>query len=139
VLRGWKSLIVLIQLSSSFLWERKFRVSVEGEMSTPREFQAAVPQGSLLSPKLYNIYVNDPPKIQGVYLALCTDDTCLYATDRKEGFIVRKLQRCLSSMDAWCERWNIKINYDKTQGIYFSHSRRPPMSHLTMNGKESHL
>jgi hypothetical protein len=32
------------------------------------------------------------------------NDTCLYATDRKEGVIVRKLQRGLSSMETWCER-----------------------------------
>jgi hypothetical protein len=41
-----------------------------------------------------------------------------------------------ASMEAWCERWNIKINEDKTQGIYFSRSRRPPVSHLTLNGKD---
>jgi hypothetical protein len=33
------------------------------------------------------------------------------------------------------ERWNIKINEDKTQGIYFFHSPRPPVSHLTLNGR----
>jgi hypothetical protein len=33
-------------------------------------------------------------------------------------------------METWCERWNIKINEDKTRGIYFSRSRRPPESHL---------
>jgi hypothetical protein len=56
--------IRLIQLISSFLSERKFRVSVEGEMSMPREMRAGVPQGSVLSPTLYNIYVNDPPKLK---------------------------------------------------------------------------
>jgi hypothetical protein len=126
----------LIQLIGSFLSERKFRVSVEDKMSTPREMQAGVPQGSVLSPTLYNIYVNDPPQTQGVHLALFADNTCLYATDRKEGFIVRKLQHGLCSMEAWCEHWSIKINEDKTQGIYFSHSCRPPVSHLTLNGKD---
>jgi retron-type reverse transcriptase len=53
----------LIQLISSFLSDRKFRVSVEGEMSTPRAMEAGVPQGSVLSPNLYNIYVNDPPNL----------------------------------------------------------------------------
>jgi hypothetical protein len=86
----------LIQLISSFLSELKFRVSVEGKMSTPREMQAGVPQGLVLSPTLYNIFVNDPSQTPGVYLALFADDTCLYATDRKEGFIVRKLQRDLT-------------------------------------------
>jgi retron-type reverse transcriptase len=120
----------LIQLISSFS-ERKFIVSVEGEISTPTEMQAGVPQGSVLSPILYNIYVNDPPQTQGVHLALFADDTCLYATDRKEGFIVRKLQRGLTSIEAW----NIKINEDKTQGIYFSHSHPPPVSRLTLHGR----
>jgi hypothetical protein len=50
-------------------------------------------------------------------LSLFADDTCLYATDREEGFVVRKLQRGLRSIETWCERWNIKINEDKTQGI----------------------
>jgi hypothetical protein len=57
-------------------------------MYTPREMQAVVPQGSVLSPTLYNAYVNDPPQTPGVHLALFADDTCVYATDRKEGFIL---------------------------------------------------
>jgi hypothetical protein len=76
-----------------------------------------------------------PPQTPGIYLALFGDDTYLYATDRKEGFVVRKLQRDLSSMETWCERWNIKINKDKTQGIYFSRRRPPPESHLALNGR----
>jgi hypothetical protein len=38
-------------------------------------------------------------------------------------------------METWCERWNIKINEDKTRGIYFSRSHRPPEFHLTLNGQ----
>jgi hypothetical protein len=41
----------LLKLIGSFLSQRKFSVSVEGEMSTPRKMQAGVPQGSVLSPK----------------------------------------------------------------------------------------
>jgi hypothetical protein len=48
---------------------------------------------------------------------------------------MRKLQRGLNSMAAWCERWNIKINEDKTRAIYFSHRIRPPGSPLTLNGR----
>jgi hypothetical protein len=80
-------------------------------MSTPREMQAGVPQGSVLSPTLFSLYINDAP-----HLALFADDTYLYATDRKEGFIVRKLQRGLSSMETRSESWHIKINEDKDSG-----------------------
>jgi hypothetical protein len=70
----------------------------------------------------------------GVHLALFADDTCQYATDRKVGYIVRKLQRGLNSMVAWYESWNIKINEDRTRAIYFSHQRAPHES-LILNGR----
>jgi hypothetical protein len=44
------------------------------------------------------------------------------------------LQRGLSSMMAWCEHWNIKINEVKTTEI-FSHQIRQPESLLTLNGR----
>jgi hypothetical protein len=99
--------------------------------------EAGVPQGSVLSPTLYNLYINDTPPSQanGVHLTLFVDNTCVYATDRKEGCIVRKLQHGLDSMVAWCERWNIKINEDKARAIYFSYQMAPPKSHLTLNGQ----
>jgi hypothetical protein len=42
------------------------------------------------------MYINDAPQTQSVHLTLFADDTSLYATDRKESFIVRKFQRGLS-------------------------------------------
>jgi hypothetical protein len=85
----------LIKLLGSFLSQRKFKVSVEREMSTPRVMQAGVPQGYVLSPTLFNMYITDAPQTQGVHLALFTDDTCLNATDRKES-LVSILQRGVS-------------------------------------------
>jgi hypothetical protein len=103
----------LIKLINSLLSHRKFRDMVEGELSTtppPRNIQSGVPQGSVLSPILYNLYINDKPQTLGVYLALFADDTCLYSTDREEFYVLRKLQCGLTAMESWCERWNIKIN-----------------------------
>jgi hypothetical protein len=81
------------------------------------------------------IYINYTSQTLGVYLGLFADDTCIYATDRKEDYVLRKLQRGLSAIETSCERWNIKINGDKTQAIYFSHRFRPLEAHLTMNGR----
>jgi hypothetical protein len=77
------------------------------------------------------------PETFGVYLGLFAYDTCIYATDLNEGYVFRKLQRGLSGNETWCERWNLKINKDKTQAIYFSHR----LSHrhrliLTLNGRK---
>jgi hypothetical protein len=60
--------------------------------------EAGVSQGSVLSPTLYNLYINDTLQDMGAHLALFADDTCLYATDRKEGYIFMKFQRALDSI-----------------------------------------
>jgi hypothetical protein len=72
--------VSLIKLISSFLYKRKFFVLVEGEMSTPRIMKAGVPQGSILSLTMFNMYVNDTPEAIGIHLALFADDTCLSVT-----------------------------------------------------------
>jgi retron-type reverse transcriptase len=51
--------------------------------------QAGVPQGSILSPTLYNLYINDTANSR-VNLAPFADDTCLYVTERKEGLRSQK-------------------------------------------------
>jgi hypothetical protein len=84
---------------------------------------------------MYNICVNDTPQTPGVFLGLFADDTSIYATDHRHGYILRKLQRGLSTIETWYERWNIKINGDKTQAIYFSNRLRPPETHLILNGR----
>jgi hypothetical protein len=83
--------IKLIKLISSFHSQRKLRVSVEGEMSKQRDIKAGMPQGSILYPTLYNLYMNDTPQTTGINLALFADDTSLYATECKEGYVLRKL------------------------------------------------
>jgi hypothetical protein len=97
--------------------------------------QAGVPQGSVLSHTLYNLYINDTPQTPGVNLALFANDTCLYATGRNVGYVLSKIQRGLDSMAAWCKRWNIKINEDKSRAIYFARRYRPPDSLLKLNGR----
>jgi hypothetical protein len=83
-------------------------------MSAPRYMQTGVPQSSVLSPTLHNLYINDTPQTRGVNLGLFVDDTRLYATDCKEGYVLRKIQRGLDSRAAWFKHWNIQINEDKT-------------------------
>jgi hypothetical protein len=78
----------LIKLLGSFLSQRKFRFSVGGEMSTPRVMQVGVPHGSVLSPTLFNVYINDAAQTRGAYLALFADDTCLYATTARRASLL---------------------------------------------------
>jgi hypothetical protein len=67
-------------------------------MSKPRDVQSVMPQGCVLSPILYSLYINDTPQTPGGYLGLLADDICIYVTDRKEGYVFRKFQRGLSAV-----------------------------------------
>jgi hypothetical protein len=60
--------------------------------------------------------------------------TCIYATDHKEIYVLRKLQRGLNAVEAWCERWNTKINEDKTRAVYFSDRLRLAKACLMLKG-----
>jgi hypothetical protein len=78
--------------------------------------------------------MNDTPQTPGIYLAFFADYTCIRTTHCKEGYVLRKLQRGLTSTESWCERWNIKINEEKIEAIYFSHKLRPTENFLTLKG-----
>jgi hypothetical protein len=67
------------------------------------------------------LFINHTPQAPGVYLALIAYDTHTHTTDYKEGYVLRKLQCNLTSLELWCEHWNTKINEDKIQAIYFYH------------------
>jgi hypothetical protein len=73
------------------------------------------------------------PKLQ-TYISLSLR-TIPVSMRQTASYIVRKLQRGLDTLVDWCERWNNKINEDKTRAIYFSHQRAPPESLLTLNGR----
>jgi hypothetical protein len=124
----------LIKLIASFLTKIKFKVLIEGKFSTPRNIAARVPQGSVLAPISYSLYINDAPATPGTHLALFEDDTCSYATEKHQCRVLCKLQRGLTAANSWCERWNVKINEGKTEAIYFSRRLRVPEDMLQLNG-----
>jgi hypothetical protein len=82
----------LIKFISSYLSQRKCSVPVEGKMSMLREMRAGVPQGSVLSPTLYNMYINDVPPRNTWCLLSPVCRRHLSVSDRwKGGFCCQKI------------------------------------------------
>ncbi|GFV15999.1 RNA-directed DNA polymerase from mobile element jockey [Trichonephila clavipes] len=65
----------LILIIKSFLNNRSFAVRVNDTHSSTKQIRAGAPQGALLSPTLFNIYVNDIPKTRQTTVCLYADDT----------------------------------------------------------------
>ncbi|GFS76399.1 probable RNA-directed DNA polymerase from transposon BS [Trichonephila clavipes] len=67
----------ILKIIHSYLNSREFRVRVENCLSSSRTVKSGIPQGSLLGPRLFNLYINDIPKVDNVHLAMYADDTAI--------------------------------------------------------------
>ena len=98
---------------NSYLANRRQRVNLDGNLSTYRDIQYGVPQGSVLGPILFSIYINTLPRDIDVDLHMFADDTVLFATDPLV------LQENLSITYDWCCRNTLTLNTKKTQWMVF--------------------
>ena len=111
----------LTKLLYSYLTNRKFFVTVDGFLSDTKHIHAGVPQGAVLSPLLYNIYVADIPTSKPIHMAQFADDTCIFYQCKFKQIAnrIKILQTALNQISDWFARWNIKINANKTEAIVF--------------------
>ncbi|UYV78735.1 hypothetical protein LAZ67_16002604 [Cordylochernes scorpioides] len=74
---------------------------------------------SILSPILFNLYINDIPHIPQCRLALFADDTALLSSSRSPDILISRLQNYLEIICNWCDKWKLNLNPKKSQAIIF--------------------
>ena len=107
---------------SDFLVGQDIQVNVNGFLSDKISPAARVPQGSVLSPLLFLIYVNDLPKPHHKQNSKSqfADDTALWAASKNVQFAAKLLQKDLRKLAKWCAKWRIKLNPEKNQRSSYS-------------------
>ena len=97
-----------------FLKSRKQRVMIDGQFSDWSMCTSGVPQGSVLGPLLYTLYVNDlPDVVKHAVVKMYADDTKLYyPVNNINDFYL--LQSDLNAIAKWSEIWQLKLNKKKS-------------------------
>lgn len=121
----------LCQIIAEFLRERVFRVRVGDARSKWCPIRAGVPQGALLSPILYALYVSDMPRLEYVHIAQYADDTCIYYSNKNFKCLVRRVQEETQKVLDYLRDWKLKVNPTKSEAILFTKKRK--YLHTTVN------
>jgi hypothetical protein len=109
----------------AFLSGRKFRVVADGEQSDWFNVGAGVPQGSILGPFLFLVFINDVPVYFGVAVVLFADDIAVWPNlGGKTGD--KLLNKALAEIHAWGVRWHVKFSPTKSVSMCFSRQKRKP-------------
>ena len=122
----------LIKLTTSYLEGRSIEVNVNGYKSCKFTPEAGVPQGSVISPILYILYVCQIPRLQGTACQFA-DDIATWCSKKTIAKACSELQISLNKLQSWCTQWRVKLNPTKTQVVLFTRQRATPPA-LYMNG-----
>ena len=107
-------------------------VVLDGDSSTELPVSPGVPQGPVLGPILYLLYINDLPDYIQSNIRLFADDTAVYLTvqGQEDADI---LQDDLDVLQEWEKAWDMEFNPSKCQVLHISRSRRPIEHSYTMH------
>ena len=112
----------------NFLSNRTFQVKVGASLSDKFILENGTPQGSIISPLLFLIMINDIPSglDNSVEMTLFADDSSIYAGHRIIKQLEIKIQNSLNAIDKWCHENGFKISNSKTVGVLFTKKRNVP-------------
>ena len=113
---------------TSYLSNRTHKVTLNGEISDPKPVTCGVPQGSILGPLLFLIYINDMNKaIQNSQVYHFADDTNLLFSHKNEKTLKKIANKDLQNLYEWLCANRLSLNVAKTEFMIF----RPPHKQLT--------
>ena len=118
----------LLGLIKDFLTDRLQRVVINGQVSSWKEILAGFPQGSILGPLLFLIYINDLPTNIDSDVKIFADDTSLFSKVLNPTVSVNLLNKDMGTIQAWANQWKMSFNPDISKQaveVYFSKKTLP--------------
>lgn len=128
-------LIILLQ---SYLTNRKQFVCVYGEKSDAITPESSVPQGSILSPLLFALFINDlPPRLKSKLLLFADDLKLFLKINSLEDAL--QLQKDIDTIYDWCLANNLRLNINKCYVMSYTRRREVNLQYFNYNINGSSL
>ena len=108
-----------LQWITNYLSGRKQRVSVGRDLSAAADLHAGVPQGAILSPLLFILYINDITSSTAEDINLFADDTSLSIIAKDPSSLALRVQHAVDNISEWFDRWLLTANSLKTKLVVF--------------------
>ena len=112
----------------SYLKDRKQYTEWGNCKSSLLALETGVPQGSILGPLLFLIYINDLPSATNLKSVMYADDTNLLVRGKNLENVVRELNRELENINDYFKANQLKLNPHKTKMVYFSKTLTHPQN-----------
>ena len=117
-LEGYGIKGTLLEWFKNFLNGRKQRVVFNGKASEWTNVLSGIPQGSILGPVLFIIFINDLPGVVGSVCKLFADDCKLYKNIESEADL-KELQEDILRLCQWSKEWLLGFNFKKCKIVSY--------------------
>lgn len=118
----------------NYLIKRRQRVQIDNVMSDYLELSCGVPQGSILGPLLFLIYINDLPSFLQMKITMFADDTTIQHFGNNLSEMKQEINQTLKSLTSWLKSNRLLLNIQKTKVVLFSPRNINHDFELTLNG-----
>jgi ribonuclease HI len=136
-LRNFKLFGNIYYAIKGIIKDRTIKVRLKNELSDSYQIENGVPQGSVLAPILFLIFINDFPTLDTntASSSIFADDCTIWQSGRRLDKISDKLNNHLKEINRWSKDWGLKINVAKTVDIIFTNKRPKATPILYLNKK----
>ncbi|KAL4088598.1 hypothetical protein QTP88_023687 [Uroleucon formosanum] len=122
----------LLRLFERLLSDRSFKVHLDGEISKKKVLQNGLPQGSILSPVLFNVYTADIVKTNSRKF-IYADDICIVKQGKTFEEIENNLGKDLAKIQKYLKTWHLILNASKSAAIAFHLNNREANYKIKIN------
>ena len=105
----------LLMFFQNYLNNRKQRVVLNGSYSSYKTVESGVPQGSVLGPLLFLIYINDLERDVKSNIKFFADDTMLFSIVKDPAISANDLNHDLNTIHQWAQQWKMEFNPDPSK------------------------